>query len=214
LRITRHQSAKRSPVPPRALLIVSAILLGIFAAGFVLSYPGSPCVQLVVHYRDSEGAKEQVATCAWEDGVIALEWETILISEFYHPGPWSEPGVHLRDTTSYARGRWSPLRYHESRGWDLSFLYDRNWAMCAITTRRITFRAGIPVLVFGLAPALWLMRADRRRAARRRERRSGLCGGCGYDLRASTEVCPECGRPIPSNVMRKPLVGSVHGSFV
>lgn len=28
-----------------------------------------------------------------------------------------------------------------------------------------------------------------------RRKRVGWCTGCGYDLRGSTEACPECGRP-------------------
>ena len=41
-------------------------------------------------------------------------------------------------------------------------------------------------------PALRL----RRRLVVRRRGRHGLCPDCGYDLRASTARCPECGRPI------------------
>lgn len=38
------------------------------------------------------------------------------------------------------------------------------------------------------------------RFLRRKSRvRAGRCVRCGYDLRASTGVCPECGAPIPKN---------------
>jgi hypothetical protein len=39
---------------------------------------------------------------------------------------------------------------------------------------------------------VWLTRLCRRF----RRPKLGLCAGCGYDLRASTGRCPECGRPI------------------
>lgn len=47
----------------------------------------------------------------------------------------------------------------------------------------------LPMLLFAMAPATWVLR--RRRRNRRNDR--GMCPSCGYDLRATPERCPECG---------------------
>ena len=57
---------------------------------------------------------------------------------------------------------------------------------------QVTFPAWVPVALAGVLPAFSLVGLVRRS----RRGRAGLCRNCGYDLRASTERCPECGEPV------------------
>ena len=51
-------------------------------------------------------------------------------------------------------------------------------------------------LLLAVAPALWVGR----RLRDTRHRPPGTCPGCGYDLRATPDQCPECGdTPAPVN---------------
>jgi len=51
----------------------------------------------------------------------------------------------------------------------------------------------MPLTLTAIAPAAWARGYTRRRRAARRAS-ANQCAACGYDLRASRERCPECGR--------------------
>lgn len=57
----------------------------------------------------------------------------------------------------------------------------------------LTLPLYFPTLLFAILPAHYLLRVCRRRRMVRRIAQ-GRCIGCGYDLRASSGRCPECGR--------------------
>jgi hypothetical protein len=53
-------------------------------------------------------------------------------------------------------------------------------------SRRVTLPLWLPVLLLALTPAAWTYRHLRRPGP-------GHCPRCGYDLRATPDLCPECG---------------------
>jgi predicted RNA-binding Zn-ribbon protein involved in translation (DUF1610 family) len=74
-----------------------------------------------------------------------------------------------------------------------TFVFEPSSAIMAFRTIVVPY--WMVALLTGVLPALRLARWQRRRARRARNQ----CLSCGYDLRASTHRCPECGTPVGTN---------------
>ncbi len=115
------------------------------------------------------------------------------------PRPFDSLGPNPEFSEQYiSRERW-PLG--DTRRWErnASFfpgIYYNAWLGCARDgpgrfswVRRVVIPYWLMLILFTCPAALAIAKRFRRRAVERK----GLCGHCGYDLRATPERCPECG---------------------
>ncbi|MFI5378855.1 MAG: SUMF1/EgtB/PvdO family nonheme iron enzyme [Tepidisphaerales bacterium] len=99
--------------------------------------------------------------------------ETVAASGFEPVPRWSRGGFNLKaDSGQVAGGQRSP-----GNRWSYRCIVVPHWTL---------------FLLLAWAPALRL----RQRWIRRQRRKRGLCLNCGYDVRASGEVCSECGQSL------------------
>jgi hypothetical protein len=64
-----------------------------------------------------------------------------------------------------------------------------NWRANSLPTRFCAIPLWFFLVLTGAMPMAWAWRRVRRRL----RVRDGCCAGCGYDMRATPERCPECG---------------------
>ena len=78
-----------------------------------------------------------------------------------------------------------------------------DWAL--VTAREINLPHPLLIIPALPLPLLWLTLLLRRRHKRRELIRANRCLTCGYDLRATSDRCPECGTPAKSTSPPAPL---------
>jgi hypothetical protein len=162
------------------VLLLCVALTGGFGYLWVRSYWRSDFIQLLVQY-DGEPMTFYISTGRGGLGFGAAHVQTL---------QYSDPGFsrHAGPVGGYARGGWPAQSQWDRLGFSSqSFSTMRGpgfWIGGTAPGWFCTLAPALPIAAFALH---WLLRV-------RRRRKRGLCLRCGYDLRASAGVCPECGR--------------------
>ena len=165
------------------LTIGSLLLCLAFAALWVRSYWRTDVIECVRHGRPD---KERGFALVWSGkggasiviGFFGMSYGRLIVG----PEVWSWTSSDDRPILyggGWTRARWGfgsePLSHPARFG------------------RAVTFPLWLSTALFAVLPSNRLARTIRRR----RRVRAGHCRKCGYDLRATPDLCPECGH-IPS----------------
>ena len=134
-------------------------------------------------------------TVSAHDGRVA--WTKMYVARAFRMDELATPPV--RDSSGGGlrplerRRRWTPPGVLWEESWGTEPLKSGPFRYPVF--RSVSVHIAWLVAIAGAMPLAWVLR----RPARRRRWRlaHGLCGGCGYDLRASAERCPECGAATP-----------------
>lgn len=109
-------------------------------------------------------------------------WSATL-AEYEQAMAWAKPGAHGYRTPASRGGADPPP------AWEWAGIEYRGW----VNGRQRAGALSVPVWMVVAATAVAPFAAILGMMRQARRRRSGCCRRCGYDLRASTAGCPECG---------------------
>lgn len=155
-------------------------------------------------YRTVDEVKTEDGILSLGNGNIALEWQRFRwggrTTVLHHSADWREatdgnsPGPLTYSVYGFGPGFHS-FYYGAQKEKLLGLNAAGEDSFPSVIIHRLVFPHWFAASLFSLLPLIWIgMRVRHHRRTARR----GLCTVCGYDLRASTERCPECGTPITS----------------
>jgi hypothetical protein len=174
--------------------VLTVISVGVWVAlavSWIRSYRVSDQFILQIHYNRGGARTFGFVTNHTGRGIVTVEWGQYPLSggqqQAYEKSPTGLYFVSRRDPVDY------PAR--SSRGGQRSYWGGfgfGHYPSAVLSTHAVFVPHWFLMLLASVLPTRWLMRYEQHR----RRIRRGLCLKCGYDLRASSERCPECGTAI------------------
>jgi hypothetical protein len=180
------------------------------------------CAEWARTYRrvDTAGWSASTLTSVWQieilftSGGMFLRKATITNSKSFDPLDHPYPGIFWETSDTHPLMR---MGFPEKMAkWDRSFhVFGLWWATFRFSNAgshadKVPFTGTVSMVyvqtwwiaaVLGALPVVWFIRVNR--CIRRRA--TGRCVNCGYDVRATPDLCPECGT-IPKTRQLPPTV--------
>ena len=191
----------------RKLFNIAAVLSLVLCLAVAALWVRSEFVEDVAVYRDSETAPTGTFHCssfsiASRDGGIACLWQAFAVDDpaGRRKALWSNQYTFNFASSAIlavSSGDPSMLGFQWKRQVRYSFTAGTESGSGESWGFRMPYWFWL--ILLAAPPAIWLRRHVRTRAQGRLAR--GLCGACGYDLRATPDRCPECGA-VPQAVPR------------
>lgn len=163
----------------------SAILLAVFATLWIRGDDAvlvmRPCAHLLTQ-NDGRFEYDRIRFADWTSSENFMPWYLRFVAEnTSRDSSNSEPGLFgIELWSGNVRFNWAP----------------NNWSPQPVDLN--VFHIGVPRLlalsITALLPVIASARFVITAMKRARRRARGQCLGCGYDLRASHDECPECGQ--------------------
>lgn len=171
---------------------LSALLLA-WLALWIRSYWTGDLLYNTVHYR------------TWR--IASMRGRITVTGDLYERVPGFDGGVYWLDWSTYGDSMMDEMRPAVAHFAFYSYegTSTRGPASAKCHSWELVIAHWVIATFLSMPLLLWTLRVRRRRRQSRRMMLA-LCIGCGYDLRASTDRCPECGLVIPGG--HKPPVGT------
>jgi hypothetical protein len=174
-----------------------AITVVVAIAIWIRSYSVSDYFGVVTVYEDGTTVRSRSAGIVWGTGRIVIAWNATDIRQAR-----AQLGREwFKDNPLGRTWKWSGNAPDSliNLGWNDSFWGRLGFALILSENRPTasvhyrSYKVGIPCWLIASVASIPLLKRGVGALRRRRRLSVGACPSCGYDLRATPAMCPECG---------------------
>lgn len=184
----KHGRAVESGPMIRRLFTAAPVLSLLLFVGCCVLWPATKHTDYYVKWASPSATSDLYVSAA--AGTVQIERETYGSLAATDPDPhdsgFGAHAMHFDTLEANWETHWQHVTNHAG------VVYATNDYPNAYHAQYLIVPIWWLLIGLSLPPLVWLWRYRSRRDRIKR----GLCLACGYDLRASTDRCPECGKPI------------------